>query len=264
MTAQARLAYIIAVRRIASGWGLEMILFSGMLMAVALLASAVIFSNLLSEAALRHALSEATPEQVNFWVRVFSGQDAPPTAEGRNSLYRSTLDFAEERVAARVEPHLRDQGLMFETSTFFFTGYPRLELDNAVRPRGEIKYVAGLTPERMEVVQGRWPQNGNPGAPLSQSNPLEVALDILGAKLLQLGPGDEMEAFPATSFTRPEAIPVKVVGVFRRTDRDDEFWYGANQTFSYKNDQWTIVPLFTTEEIILEKVFPKSGSPAHT
>ena len=254
--AQARLAYIIAVRRIISGWGLELILFLGMLMAVALLSSAVIFSNLLAEAALRHALSEATPEQANFWVRVFSGQDAPPTTEGRNSLYKYTLDFAEDRIAARVKPHLRDQGRFFETSTFFFTGHPLLELDNEVRPRGEIKYVAGLTPERMEVVQGRWPQIVNPGAPLSPSNPLEVALDILGAELLQLGPGDEMGAFPAASFTDPESIPVKVVGVFRRTDPDDEFWYGAERTFSYKNDQWTIVPLFTTEEVILKQIFP--------
>ena len=73
-----QMAYVVAVRRIFSSWRLELVLFLGMLLAVALMSSGVIFSNLLAEAALRHALNEATPDEANFSVRVFSGQNAPP------------------------------------------------------------------------------------------------------------------------------------------------------------------------------------------
>ncbi len=173
MLALARLAYIVAWRRIVSNWRLELILFLGMLLAVALMASGVIFSNLLSEAALRHALSQATPEQANFWVRVFSGQDAPPTADGRVAHYRSTRDFAEERVAAPISDYLRDRARLLETSTFFFTGHPQLELDNEIRPRGEIKFMTGLLPDRIEIVQGRWPYSDLSGGSPASGQPLQ-------------------------------------------------------------------------------------------
>lgn len=255
MLALARLAYIVAWRRIVSNWRLELILFLGMLLAVALMASGVIFSNLLSEAALRHALSEATPEQANFWVRVFSGQDAPPTAEGRAAHYRSNLNFAEGRVTAPISDYLRDQSRLLETSTFFFTGHPQLELDNQIRPRGEIKFMSGLLPDRIEIVQGRWPYDDPSGGSPVPGQPLEVAVDTLGAELLQLKAGDRMGAFPAASFVDPPSIPVEIVGVFRKTDPGDEFWYGTKRTFSFKNDQWTIIPLFTAETAILRQVY---------
>jgi len=255
MLALARLAYIVAWRRIVSNWRLELILFLGMLLAVALMASGVIFSNLLAEAALRHALSQATPEQANFWVRVFSGQDAPPTADGRMAHYLSTLNFAEDRVTAPFSDYLRDQSRLLETSTFFFTGHPQLELDNQIRPRGEIKFMTGLLPDRIEIVQGRWPYGDPSGGSPTPGQPLEVAVDTRGAELLQLRAGDRMGAFPAASFVDPPSIPVDIVGVFRRTDPEDEFWYGTKRTFSYQNDQWTIIPLFTTETAILRQVF---------
>ena len=47
-------------------------MFLGILLAVALLSSSVVFSDLLSEAALRSSLQKATPEQVNLRVRVFN------------------------------------------------------------------------------------------------------------------------------------------------------------------------------------------------
>ena len=59
------LAYIIARRRIISSWQLELVVFLGILLSVALLASSVVFSNLLAEAALRRTLQEAMPEDVN-------------------------------------------------------------------------------------------------------------------------------------------------------------------------------------------------------
>ena len=55
----------------------------------------------------------------------------------------------------------------------------------------------------------------------------------------------------------PSPILVEIVGVFRRTNPDDEFWYGTNGTFSYQDDDWTIIPLFTTEDAILQQVYAR-------
>ena len=78
-----RFAYMMAVRRVLSGWRLESVLFGGILLAVALMASGVIFSDLLSNASLRHELLQATPEEANISMRSFSSQDESSTQAGR-------------------------------------------------------------------------------------------------------------------------------------------------------------------------------------
>lgn len=255
MIALSRLGYIIAVRRVVSGWWLELVLFAGILLAVSLLSSGVIFSNMLAEAALRHALTQATPEQANVWVRVFSGQDAPPTPKGRAAHYRSNVEFSEDRVFERFKPYISGRSRLMETSTFFFQGHPQLETANDIRPRGEIKYMTGLAPERSEMVRGRWPYTGpDDGIPDSE-RPLEVAIDVLGSQLLDLDVGDRMKAVPAASFRDPPAIEVEIVGVFQRDDPNDEYWYGTKKTFSFHDDQWTIIPLFTSETAILRQIY---------
>ena len=249
-----QMAYVVAVRRIFSSWRLELVLFLGMLLAVALMSSGVIFSNLLAEAALRHALNEATPDEANFSVRVFSGQNAPPTPEGRIRHVRTNVEFADGRIADRVQKFLAEQSRLVETATFFFNGHPQLELDNDVRPRGEMKHLSSLTQERTKLVEGRWPYEGS-GAPSVMDGPLEVAVDSLGASLLQLSIGDQMSIVPAASFDDPTEVAVVIVGIFERVNLADEYWYNADRTFSFHNDQWTIVPLFTAENAILERIY---------
>ena len=249
-----QMAYVVAVRRIFSSWRLELVLFLGVLLAVALMSSGVIFSNLLAEAALRHAMNEATPEEANFSVRVFSGQHAPPTPSGRIRHFRNNVEFADSRIAARVEEFLGEQSRLVETATFFFKGHPQLELDNDVRPRGEIKHLSSLREERTRLVKGRWPYEGDGAAPV-MDGPLEIVVDSLGASLLQLSTGDQMAIIPAASFDDPPQVPVVIVGIFERVNHEDEYWYSAERTFSFHNDQWTIVPLFTAETAILERVY---------
>ena len=78
--------------------------------------------------------------------------------------------------------------------------------------------------------------------------PLEVAIDTTGAELLHLHADDGMEIFPAAEARRSQ-LPtrVEIVGVFRRVNTADEFWYGAGDAFSSKDDLWTTVPLFTSK-----------------
>ena len=255
MAALTRLGYIIAVRRIALNWRLELVLFAGILLAVSLMASGVIFSNLLAETALRHAMTRATPEEANFWLRIFTGQDTSPTAEGRAAYHHATKAFNEQRVLALIDSQIKDRAMLVETSTFFFTGHPQLDLDNEVRPRGEIKYMTALTTGRAEIVRGSWPYSDPAAGDPKPGEPLQVAVDVLGSQLLKLDVGDRMEAFPAASFTDPPSVPVEIVGVFERVNVDDEFWYASGNAFSFHDDKWTIVPLFTSEEAILDQVY---------
>jgi FtsX-like permease family len=249
-----RLAYIIARQRIVSGWRLELVLFLGIVLAVALLSSSVVFSDLLAEAALRRTLQQATPEEARFLVRVFNDLDDPGIS-GRTPVYQRNVQLVAERVESRLQPFLEDQMRLLETATFFFAGHPQLEQANEIRPRGKIQYstVVG-EPGRTELIDGRWPGPGLSGGRPTSEQPLEVVIDDTGAKLLQLGVGDEMEVFPASGLEEPPSIPVRIVGIFRRVDPADDFWYDQDKKFSYQDDRWTIVPLFTSENALLEQV----------
>ena len=251
-----RLGYILAVRRTISNWKLEMVLFMGIVIAVALMSSGVIFADMLAETALAHTLNRAAPEEINVQIRSFIGSKSPFTVSGRAGAYQERLDFVEQRVASRLRPYLREQAHIFESSTFFFQGHAQLELEDDLRPRGAIRYIQGLWPDRAELLSGRWPYSGAGEGSVAAGGELEVALDVLGAELLQLNAGDRMDIFPATFFIEPPVMQAKIVGVFRRTNPDDEFWHGTSRDFSFQDDRWTMVPLFTTTNALLNQVVP--------
>ena len=252
MMPMIRFAYVMAVRRAVSGWRLEAVLFGGILMAVALMASGVIFSDLLSNASLRHTLLQAPPEEVNISMRSFSSQDEPSTTSGRRAVYQERLRFAQDEISAPFAPYVKEQARVLDTATFYFEGHPQLELDNDIRPRGSIIYMSGFAPDRVTLTQGSWPGALNAAAP--PGTPMDVTVDGLGLELLGLEVGQTMDVFPAASFTDPPSMPVRISGVFELVDPDDEFWYRVKKDFSVKNDRWTIVPLFTSEEAIMNRV----------
>ena len=246
-----RLAYVVALRRTVFNWKLEIVLLLGILLAVTLMSSGIIFSDLVAEASLGRTLSRATPEEANFLIRSSIGRETPATVEGRVSAYEKRVEVVDRSIGDRFKPHLRNRSRLLEAPTFFFQGHPQLELDDDVRPRGDIEYLQGLSPDRVELVEGRWPYSA--GAPFIEGE-LEVAVDVRGSQLLQLGAGNEMEIFPAAAFTDPPLLTAKIVGVFQKKDPEDEFWYPTKKDFSFKDDRWTIVQLFTTEDAIFQQV----------
>ena len=248
MMSLLRFAYVMAIGRAVSGWRLEAVLFGGVLLAVALMASGVIFSDLLSNAALRDALLRSDPEDVNFAVRSFSSRDDPPDVEGRSKVFRDRNSYVERTVAEPFGPYLKEHARYLESATFFFQGSPNLERDKDTRPRGPVAYLSGLD-DRIRIVEGSWPQ-----ASSDSSQQVDVAVDRLGAQLLGLGVGEVMEIFPATLFDDWPPIEVRIVAIFEVLDPTEEFWYGLASAFSKKDDRWTLVPLFTSEDILLRQV----------
>ena len=247
-----QLAYLIALRRIATGWRLEAVLFLGMLLAVSLMASGVIFSNLIEEAALRRTLDRLPPAELHVTARTYGALEEPSAVARQDTFYERGLEVVRREVGEPFSGYVQDEAHLFQTITFYFAGRPELELNDNVRPRGKVSYMTGLFPERVEVVAGSWPYSD--GRPVDTGAPLEVALDVTGGEMLEMAPGDEIEAFPAVDGSPDESIRMRVVGLFSRTDPDDEFWYGVKRTLSHNEDGVPIVPLFTTETAILEHV----------
>ena len=246
-----QLAYTMARRRIATAWRLELVLFLGILLSVALLSSSVVFSDLLAEAALRRTLREADAGKVNFWVRIFINLEEPTIASQRTSVYRKSLELVDQRVTQVFDPYVADRAHLLETSTFFYTGDPRFELEQDKRPRGRIQYMTRLFDEdRSALLDGRWPSDSSavPG------QPLEVAVERQGAEMVDIALDEVLMVHPATGNSEQKIIDVRVVGIFERNEPEDDFWYGRQHNFSNHNGDWATVPLFTTEAAILQQV----------
>ena len=252
-----RFAYVMAIGRAVSSWRLEAVLFCGILLAVALMASGVIFSELLSNAALRDALSRSEPKDVNLKVRTFSSQDDPPDVEGRSAAFRARDEFVRQNVEEPFGNYLADHTRLIKTATFFFQGQPHLELDNDSRPRGSVIHLEGIE-ERTRVLEGNWPSEspipGGRGVGSAQiGEPLPVSVDRLGAQLLGMGVGDVMEIFPASLFDDQPPIEVRIAAIFEVLDPSDPIWYDVGPEFSRQDDNWTLVHLLASEDALLER-----------
>ena len=246
ITSFLNLGWNVAARRAIANWGLELTLFLGVLLAISLVSSSLAFSDLLAEAALRNALDEAPREDTNITARTFYGLDNPDGDPIVENDYATALYVMQSEVAYRFLPYLSDEARLLQTSTFYFSGRPHLGIDSPARPRGKVQYMSGMLPDRVEIVEGRWPYGGEEVAP-NTDRELEVAVDLQGLEFLELDVGQEMDIFPATSVDTLDTTKVRIVGVFRRVDPADEFWYGAERAFSFDNDEWETVPMFTTE-----------------
>ena len=131
-----RLASVIAYRRIASNWKLELAVALGILLAVAMVAGGVIYSAVLEEAALQRTLTDSTDEEVNLKVRYFYNM---------NSVFHQNAEnLIVERVQPSLEEYYSDQAQWLRTSTFYFEGYSHLELAQQIRPRGRLQYITGF------------------------------------------------------------------------------------------------------------------------
>ncbi len=246
-----QLSYTMARRRIATAWRLELVLFLGILLSVALLSSSVVFSDLLAEAALRRTLREAEAGDVNFWVRIFTNLEEPTIATQRASLYQRSLDLVDERVTRVFDPYVADRAHLLETSTFFYTGDARFDLEQDARPRGRIQFMSRLFDEdRSTLLDGRWPSEPT----RVSGQPLEVAIEKQGADMVDIALGEVLSVHPATGRTEEKTIDVRVVGIFERLEPEDDFWYGRHHNFSNHNGDWPTVPMFTTEAGILQQV----------
>jgi hypothetical protein len=228
-----------AVRRLLAHWRLTAAAGGGVLLAVALMASGVIYGSALEEAALRHTLRTAPPRERNLAVRLFNPLD--------RDLYASDSRWVQETILRPLSPYFRGTAQFAQTATFFFMGRPSLEGEDATRPRGALQGISEME-KHIRLLEGRLPGPG-PG--------LEVLLDAQGARLLGLRPGDTFAIYPAVANRPEEAHPVTVVGVFEPLDPAEEFWHNPADKFTQTGGTWTTVPLWIHPLALLREVAPR-------
>ena len=263
MTPILHLGYLLARRRLAASFRIELTVLLGVALAVLLLSSAVVFNDLLAETALRRALADADPADVNIWVRVFNDLDDPRIATAESDRYLTSRRF----VAQRVLPPLRAavgadsfrSSYQIETATFYFTGRPNLDLPNDIRPRGRLQHLSGFQDDHGRLIAGRWPAlPANPGYDDATGDTdriiVEVAVDQTGFDFLNIPLGEGFRIVPATGGGGQPETQVQIVGIVEPTNPDAEYWHRRQKLLSYHDDDWTLVPLFVSADALRQQV----------
>ena len=263
MPAILHLGYLLARRRLAASFRIELTVLLGVALAVLLLSSAVVFNDLLAETALRRALADADPADVNIWVRVFNDLDDPRIATAESDRYLTSRRF----VAQRVLPPLRaavgadsfQSSYQIETATFYFTGRPNLDLPNDIRPRGRLQHLSGFQDDHGRLIAGRWPARpASPGYDDATGDTdgitIEVAVDQTGFDFLNIPLGEGFRIVPATGGGGQPETQVQIVGIVEPANPDAEYWHRRQKLLSYHDDDWTLVPLFVSADALRQQV----------
>ncbi len=240
LTALIKFAVLIALRRTVSDWRLQVAAAFGMLLAVALMASGVIYSQALAETALRNTLVNVPEEDLNITFRTFHNLDRPAVEASER--------YVEERIRRPLSPYAGDDVLLIQTSTLFLSGLPQLDIEDSSRPRSSLQAISDL-PSHVQIIEGRMPRSG--------SGEIEVLIDSPGASALSLSVGDRFQAFRPGS-DRGETVTVMVSGIFGPSEPDAHYWdIGTWDRFTNLERQWIALPLYTTHQNLLQ-VLPDS------
>ena len=232
-----RFGLIIALRRTAADWRLQTAAAFGTVLAVALMATAVIYSNSLRETALDHTLDTATQRESNLVTGVSHPLETP--------VFQDTNQFIRQRILSPLNPYLEEAELFIRTATFFFTGHPQLDVPDDQRPRGPVQGVTRLD-QNARVVKGRLPRLA--------IDELEVVIDPKGESLLGLSVGQEFGIYPAVlGGPGPRVLTARIVGIIEPEDPDGRYWQlGFPKRYSTLSDDVATVPLYADPNVMFE------------
>ncbi len=239
-----RFAFVEVVQRTVSDWRLQSTAGIGVLLAVGLMASAVIYSNALAETALRHTLNNTPAIDTDLEIRM--------SLPLERSSFNGTSAFINQRVIGRLEPYLAPTQVLIVSDSFLLSGLPQFELPASQRPRGPVMAVTAFA-ENAVVLEGRFPSSvPTPGK-------LEVLIDTAGAELLNLSVGDQFAISPALLQAAEEQaeLAVEVVGIFEPKNFEGEYWQlGVQNRLSERGSDWVNLRMYIEPRAMFDIVSP--------
>ena len=236
LTALVRFAALIALRRTAADWRLQAAAGFGMVLAVALMASGVIYSHALEETALRHTLRNVPDEELNLSLRVFHALERP--------AFDASSRYIEDRVHRPLRQYLQDSTLLIQTNTLYFTDLPKSISSYPERPRGNLQAITSLE-DHARLVEGRFPRPA--------SGEVEIAIDPLGASALNMSVGQRIYGFSAIGGDQESSLPMRVVGIIEPLEPSDQYWrIGVMDRSTNTERRYLTVPLYAERDALFD------------
>ena len=238
-----RLSLWVMRRRLRRAWGLSAVASLGILAAVVLLSATALYSRVLAEAGVRHALFSESPTALHAQTLI---QNRPLGPEDYDEL----RGIAEAVVQQRIGHLTVGQERFGRTQTGMgLTTNPTPQAPPLGSPSGRPFFMTGFT-EHSRILEGSWPQR--PGAMGADGVELEAVIGRRVANDMGYSVGSRLFITPHRAAPE-ERIILNVVGVADPIDPQEEYWMGYPHQFSLQTvGEQLVVPVYVTEQDFLQ------------
>ena len=241
------------VKRMRAHWRLLSAVLVGVVLAVAIMSSTVIYYDALRNLALTHILLQYKTEDTNLLIR----GDHGPT---NNTEYIKVTRFVTRQIDQKTKWLLRGQEHGGKSATFFLAQPGEQLIRENSRDRAFFQFTDNLD-KHIRLVQGRLPSD----VVVSQDASLpefEVAIDSKTANLFGVNVGSRLSTLPYWSDVNSRATVI-ITGIVEPTDADEEFWQLGEKAFQSTSSSFRFAPLYVTKKTFFEGVgivFPRMTS----
>ena len=214
----------------------------GIMTAVVLLSATALYSKVLAEAGVRHALFSEQPGSLH--VQVLA-QNRPLGPED----YGQLRGIAEETVEQRIGVLTVGQERFGRTQVgMALTTNPEPRTPSLGAPSGRPFFMTGFE-EHSQILEGNWPQRSGIAGPKGVE--LEAVVGRRVAKDMGYEVGTRLFITPFR--TDPEQrIILNIVGIADPIDPREEYWMGVPNQFSLQTyGEILVVPAYVTEDDFL-------------
>ena len=243
-----RLSLWVMRRRLRGSWGLSAVTALGILTAVVLLSATALYSMVLAEAGVRHALFSEQPGSLHIQVLA---QNRPLGPEDYGELRRIAENTVERRIGLLTvgqERFGRTQVGMALTTN------PEPRTPSLGAPSGRPFFMTGFE-EHSRILEGNWPY-ARTDARSGTAGPAGVEMEAVVGRRVANDMGYEVgtRLFITPFRTAPEErIILNIVGIADPIDPREEYWMGYPNQFSVQTvGEILVVPAYVTEDDFLQ------------
>jgi len=247
-------AWQIVIKRSLSNWRLLSTVLVGVIIAVALLSSAPLYSNAINDLGLKHTLNNQQIELLDLQVYA-------PNYFINYEEYGTATGLIAQQVSRNIRTVVRQEETWIKSQTFsaYYTDRPTPgETD---QPRGHFHVFSNLE-EHINIIDGRLYQP----APydLTQEEIEDPGFSIEGmvgsetAEMYDIEVGDSL-IFMGGYGEGLNEIKVDVVAIIDPIDPKEEYWFLNTEVFTVPPDDGKVIPLFISQDDlfgILPRLFP--------
>jgi len=231
----------IAVRRLNGNRRLMAAVAVGVILAVALMASTVIYRGALRQLGLQTDLNRVSDQELD--VRVLNS--AHGLARGLADESFATID----RRLRIPRDYISETVHSLTSATFFMTELGAIPPEQDPRDRARVLYFEGVE-EKVELTAGRWPAEGGAASP-AEPPIVEVAIGQRAAAAGNFELGARRAIHPSwQDETAP--IVIEVVGIVTPIDYTDRYWGVRRDHFLVPEQQTDAFSFFAPRATLID------------
>ena len=229
-------------RRLRSVWGLSAVSSLGTLGAVVLLSSTILYSEVLAEAGVRHALFSQSPVALHVQNLVQNRPLAPEDYAQLREIAETTIERRIGHMKTSLQRYGRTQSGMPATTNSEAQPPP---LGSA---SGRPFFMTGFI-EHSRLLEGNWPQQLGTSTVAGVELEAVVGVDVADDFGYSVGTRLYITPFRAAP---EERITLNIVGIAAPVNPREEFWLGAPTQFSAQTvGEILVIPVYVTENDFL-------------